>query len=156
VAVIGGGNTAIDAAVAARRLGVPEVYILYRRGEENMSAFAFEYEHACKEGVQFIWRAQPTAFIGAQHVEAVECGSDLRFLCDTVIVAIGQSRLLDTLSAVSGIKLSDGQVVVAPETGQTTNPKYFAGGDCVNGGREVVDAVAEGKRAARGILTWLI
>jgi glutamate synthase (NADPH/NADH) small chain len=68
-----------------------------------------------------------------------------------LIPSIGQTRLLDFLSQFRGIQLSGGCVVVDPATGQTGNPRYFAGGDCVNGGREVVDAVAEGKRAAAGI-----
>ncbi len=156
VVVIGGGNTAIDAAVAARYLGAREVSILYRRTEAQMSAFVFEYEHAKQAGVDFIWNAEPTAFVGSQSLEAVECAPDLRIACDTAIIAIGQSRLLDTLRQMQGIQLHNGQVVIRPETGQTGNPKYFAGGDCVNGGREVVDAVADGKRAAQGIVQWLI
>ncbi len=156
VAVIGGGNTAIDAALAAKYLGAEEVTILYRRAEAQMSAFAFEYEHAKREGVKFVWNASPTGFIGAERVEQVECGPELRIACDTAIVAIGQARLLETLGKVSAIELAAGRVVIQPETGQTHNPKYFAGGDCVNGGREVVDAVADGKRAAKGIVQWLI
>ncbi len=156
VAVIGGGNTAIDAAVAARYLGAREVSILYRRMEAQMSAFVFEYEHAKQAGVDFVWNARPTAFVGSQRVEAVECAPDLRIDCDTAILAIGQSRLLHTLEQVRGIELQDGLVTIRPETGQTGNPKYFAGGDCVNGGREVVDAAADGKRAAQGMVQWLI
>ena len=72
-----------------------------------------------------------------------------------VIPSIGQSRLLDFLSQVRDIRLAGGGVVVDPATGQTSNPRYFAGGDCVNGGREVVDAVADGKRAALGIAAAL-
>ena len=72
-----------------------------------------------------------------------------------VILAIGQERLQDRLAALRGIRLEQGRVVVDRHTGQTTNAKYFAGGDCVNGGREVVDAVADGKRAGSGIAAWL-
>ncbi len=68
-----------------------------------------------------------------------------------VIPAIGQSPLVELLSLVHGMAMERGRVVIDRATGQTTNPKYFAGGDCVNGGREVVDAVADGKRAALGI-----
>jgi len=71
--------------------------------------------------------------------------------CDMVIPSIGQSRLLDFLSQFRDIRLAGGLIAVDPATGQTSNPRYYAGGDCVNGGREVVDAVAEGKRAAAGI-----
>ncbi len=155
VVVIGGGNTAIDAAVAARHLGASDVTILYRRSEHDMSAFAFEYAHARHEGIRFAFHARPTAFVGETQVSAVECDSGASFACDTVIIAIGQLRLLEILQSVAGIRLNGGLVETHPLTGQTHNPKYFAAGDCVNGGREVVDAVASGKRAARGILQWL-
>jgi glutamate synthase (NADPH/NADH) small chain len=105
--------------------------------------------------VNFIWHAKPTAFLGTDTVEAVLSEPDLLTPAETVIIAIGQSKLLDTLQAALNIELHDGRVVVNPETAQTTNPRYFAGGDCVNGGREVVDAAAEGKRAAKGIIAWL-
>jgi glutamate synthase (NADPH/NADH) small chain len=72
-----------------------------------------------------------------------------------VIPSVGQTRLLGFLEKCRGVELRNGTVVVDPLTGCTSNPKYYAGGDCVNGGREVVDAVAEGKRAAQGIATWL-
>jgi len=156
VAVIGGGNTAIDAAVAAKYLGASQVSILYRRSEANLSAFAFEYEHARSAGISFVWNARPVRFVGYQHhVNAVECDGDMVVPCETVIVAIGQSRLLETLQKIRTIEVRNGQVVVNPQTGQTADPKYFAAGDCVNGGREVVDAAAEGKRAAQGIVQWL-
>ena len=114
-----------------------------------MSAFRFEYEHAKQAGVEFVFHAQPKRFIGEGRVKAIDCGT-LQFACDTAIVAIGQVRL-----EALGVMTEDGLVQVNPVTGQTKNPKYFAGGDCVNGGREVVDAAAEGKRAARGIVQWL-
>jgi glutamate synthase (NADPH/NADH) small chain len=183
VVVIGGGNTAIDAATAALRLGAEEVHLLYRRSEAEMPAFEFEYDLAKKEGVRFHWLTQPVAIHGAlerRHdspaaVESVECvrmelgtpdrkgrrqpqqvpGSNFQLPCDMVIPSIGQSRLLDFLSQFRDIRLVGGGVAVDPDTGQTGNPRYFAGGDCVNGGREVVDAVAEGKRAAAGIARHL-
>ena len=77
VVVVGAGNTAIDAANAARRLGAETVYLLYRRGENDMSAFDFEYEHAKQEGVQFLWRRQPLAIRTEEHG---------RLLLDTVQV----------------------------------------------------------------------
>lgn len=144
--VIGAGNTAIDAAIAARKLGAEEVHIVYRRGESEMPAFAHEYEHARTEGIQFHWNANVTRIVGQTAVEAVECG-DLRIPCDRVIPAIGQSPLTKLLSVIGEVNR---------ETGQTKHPKYFAGGDFINGGREVVDAVADGKRAARGIAKWLL
>jgi glutamate synthase (NADPH/NADH) small chain len=151
VAVIGGGNTAIDAAIAAKYLGAAHVSILYRRTEANMSAFSFEYEHARRAGINFIWNARPIRFTE----NSVECENGEVVPAQTVIIAIGQSRLLETLQKIRTIELRNGQVVVNPKTGQTADPKYFAGGDCVNGGREVVDGAAEGKRAGQGILQWL-
>jgi len=171
VVVIGGGNTAIDAATAALRLGAEEVHVLYRRSETEMPAFEFEYDLAKQEGVRFHWMTQPVAIHGKHAIESVECvrmelgppdrrgrrqpqqvpGSNFQLPCDMMIPSIGQSRLLGFLSQFRDIRLAGGCVAVDPATGQTSNPRYFAGGDCVNGGREVVDAVAEGKRAAAGI-----
>ena len=128
--VIGGGNTAIDAAVAAVRLGAEDVVMVYRRGEPNMPAFEFEYEHAKRDGVRFLWHMRPTAITKDRVHLLTASGTETEVRCDSVIVAIGQSRFIDLHS----------------------NPKYFAGGDCVNGGREVVDAVAAGKRAALSIV----
>jgi dihydropyrimidine dehydrogenase (NAD+) subunit PreT len=83
-------------------------------------------------------------------------GTNCNVACDLLIPAIGQLPLLDLLANVRDLKLEEGRVVVVDrETGQTTNPRYFAGGDCVNGGREVVDAVAEGKRAGIAIAQLL-
>jgi glutamate synthase (NADPH/NADH) small chain len=130
VVVIGAGNTAIDAAIAARRLGAAHVTIVYRRIERDISAFGFEYEHAKQEGVVFEWMAQPVAI----HSGSLECsrmGSTFQLPCDMVIPAIGQTPL--------------------PLLERCHGPKYYSGGDCTNGGREVVDAVADGKRAALAI-----
>jgi glutamate synthase (NADPH/NADH) small chain len=170
VVVVGAGNTAIDAACAAKRLGAESVTILYRRQRENISAFEFEYEHALREGVKFRWAAVPVGLhangdgIGltcvavakdeAGRLVPVE-GSEFTMECDVVIPAIGQSPLVELLSRARGVAMERGRVVIDRATGQTTNPRYFAGGDCVNGGREVVDAVADGKRAARGIAAAL-
>lgn len=163
VVVIGAGNTAIDAANAARRLGAEKVSILYRRTAETMSAFAFEYEHAKQEGVEFLWQTLPVrVHADGSLLEFLECvrvddqlqpiaGSEFFLPCDLIIPAIGQSPLVELLTGIHGIQLDQGRIVIDRRTGQTTNPKYFAGGDCVNGGREVVDAVADGKRAAIAI-----
>jgi glutamate synthase (NADPH/NADH) small chain len=164
VAVIGAGNSAIDAANAAARLGAGEVHIIYRRGPEQMPAFAYEYEHAKLEGVKFLWHAQPIGIMGNGKVEALHLakldgslvpvpGKNFELPVDLVILAIGQSTLTDFLDGK--IRLERGRILIDRATGQTSNPKYFAGGDCVNGGREVVDAVADGKRAGIGIAAWL-
>ena len=167
VVVVGAGNTAIDAANAARRLGAETVYMVYRRSESEMSAFDFEYEHAKQEGVQFLWRRQPAAIGRSEHgrllletVQVREAGGKLEVIpdsqsaiaCDLVVPAIGQSPLTQLLQELRGVEVRDGKIVADRATGQTGNPRYYAGGDCVNGGREVVDAVAGGKRAALAIL----
>jgi glutamate synthase (NADPH/NADH) small chain len=139
--VVGGGNTAIDAAIAAKLLGAGEVTVIYRKGENAMPAFAFEYAHAKREGIRFLWHTRITKIHGDQRVENVICDPAREIACETVIIAAGQLR--------------EGKFAVDLLSGQTASPKYFAAGDCVNGGREVVDAVAEGKRAAKGIVKWL-
>ncbi|HTB17659.1 MAG TPA: FAD-dependent oxidoreductase [Bryobacteraceae bacterium] len=139
VIVVGAGNTAIDAANAARRLGAAHVTIVYRRTENDLPAFGFEYEHAKQEGVVFEWLAQPVAVhcdTASGRIVSLECdrqGSKFQLACDMLIPAIGQAPVEGFLERCRG-------------------PKYFAGGDCVNGGREVVDAVADGKRAALAIV----
>jgi glutamate synthase (NADPH/NADH) small chain len=158
VVVIGAGNTAIDAARAAIRLGAENVQILYRRGKEHISAFAFEYDQAREEGVEFRWWTQSVAIhANGPTIAALECmstqpgpatASTFRISCDMAIPAIGQSPLLTFLESCRGVRVESGRVQIDRATGQTANPKYFAGGDCVNGGREVVDAVADGKRSA--------
>jgi glutamate synthase (NADPH/NADH) small chain len=169
VIVIGAGNTAIDAANAAVRLGAREVRLFYRRTEKEMPAFPFEYEHAKVEGVRFHWLAQPVEVIakngraaavkfvrtrvgqpdaaGRLNAEPIP-GTEFEVACDMLVPALGQSRLTGLLGPARGIGLQAGSIMVDRPTGRTTNPKYYAGGDCVNGGREVVDAVADGKRAA--------
>jgi dihydropyrimidine dehydrogenase (NAD+) subunit PreT len=169
VAVVGGGNTAIDAANAAVRLGAKDVTMVYRRGLEQMSAFSFEYEHAKQEGVQFLWYVKPLAVEGVGKLEALKLiclkitadgslvekqGSEFLLPVDLVILAIGQATHTEFLGA-DKVKLERGRILIDRATGQTSNPKYFAGGDCTNGGREVVDAVADGKRAGIGIAAAL-
>jgi dihydropyrimidine dehydrogenase (NAD+) subunit PreT len=175
VAVIGAGNTAIDVVTAARRLGAESVYMIYRRGEDSMPAFAYEYELAKHDGVIFLWSTQPLAILGHDGtVTGLECartrlegrgrfarveiepGSNLVLDVDMVVKALGQQPVTGFLCSIPGIELRNGRVMVDPATHQTANPKYFAGGDCVNGGKEVVDAVAEGMAAARGIEASLV
>ncbi len=174
VAVIGAGNTAIDVVTAVRRLGAEFVYLIYRRGEDAMPAFKYEYELAKKDRVIFYWHTQPLQIVGESgKVCGLECartrlvgngrqarvelirGSEFVVEVDMVVKALGQQPVIDFLKSIPGLELAAGRVAVNPETHQTGNPKYFAGGDCVNGGKEVVDAVAEGMAAARGIHAWL-
>lgn len=169
VAVIGAGNTAIDAANAAVRLGASEVHMVYRRGSEQMSAFAFEYEHARQAGVKFLWHVAPVGLAGTKKVHGLELahlettsdgslvpmqGENFTLAVDLIVLAIGQATHAEFVSE-GKVKLERGRIVIDRATGQTSNAKYFAGGDCTNGGREVVDAVADGKRAGIGIAAWL-
>ncbi len=169
VVVIGAGNTAIDAATEAKRLGAKEVYMVYRRGREQMSAYDFEYELAKSDGIKFYFHSQPKRVIGKKKVEALECletkilnrrikqvpRSEFKIPVDMVIKAVGQSIYESFLLSIPDLKIKNGMVVVDPNTYQTTNPKYFAGGDCINGGKEVVNAAYDGKRAAYGIRQWI-
>lgn len=176
VAVIGAGNTAIDAVTEARRLGAEHVMIIYRRSRDEMPAYDFEVELAKRDGVQFQFLTAPVRIIGNTHVEAIECvqmklgepddegrrkpvpvpGSEFHIPVDMVIKSVGQ-RIEDTfLGTIPGLRIERGRVWVNPDTMQTSNPKYFAGGDCVNGGKEVVNAAADGKKAARGIDALLV
>src|SRR5271156_5334828 len=91
VAVIGAGNTAIDAAIASVRLGASDVHIIYRRGPEQMSAFSFEYEHARLEGVKFLWNTQVTCIFGGDAVQAVELTGSITLPVDLLVLAIGQA-----------------------------------------------------------------
>jgi glutamate synthase (NADPH/NADH) small chain len=139
-----------------------------------MSAFTFEYEHAKAEGVKFLWHVQPTGIRGDKVVEELELtkllsmedgsivpepGSEFSLATDLVVLSIGQGTHTGFLSEYCGkgakVQLERGRIVIDRVTGQTTYPKFFAGGDCTNGGREVVDAVADGKRAGIGIAAWL-
>jgi dihydropyrimidine dehydrogenase (NAD+) subunit PreT len=176
VACIGAGNTAIDVVTAARRLGAEVVYLIYRRSEHEMSAFRYEYDLAKKDGVNFLWQTQPVRVLGSEGaVSGLEClrttlgapdakgrrspqqvaDSNFTVEVDMVVRAVGQKPVTEFLRSVPGIELRKNGTVVTNENHQTGNSKYFAGGDCTNGGREVVDAVAEGMAAARGIDSWL-
>lgn len=170
VAVIGAGNTAIDALTCSKRLDKnARVTCYYRRGERQMTAYAFEYEFAKQEGIEFRFFCMPVRFIGEHgRVTAVEFvrttaeanvipGSAFIEPADTVIRAIGQSRLLDTLQRI-GVA-HDGGVVRVDEALQTTRPGVFAAGDCIfaKGSREamVVEAAEQGKIAARSVDAYL-
>ena len=177
VVVIGAGNTAIDAATEAKRLGAEHVAIVYRRGDQEMSAYGFEFDLAKKDGVVFHFLTAPKRILGPAggSVETLECTkmklgpagangrrpaepipqSEFRIPADMVIKAIGQKTSDSFLAQIPSVKLNEGRVVVNPESLQTSNPRYFAGGDCINGGKEVVNAAADGKRAAHGIDRYL-
>jgi dihydropyrimidine dehydrogenase (NAD+) subunit PreT len=171
VAVVGGGNTAIDVAREAVRLGADDVVLVYRRTKAEMPAYAHEVEEARDEGVRFEWLSAPVRILGCGRVSALECqrmalgepdasgrarpepvpGSQFLLPVDTVVLAIGQAPRREFLANVVDLELAGGRVAVDAATGCTGNPKVFAGGDAVNGGATAVEAVAHGKRAARGI-----
>jgi glutamate synthase (NADPH/NADH) small chain len=165
--VVGGGNTALDAARELAKLGV-QVAIAYRRGREQMKSYEHELRQALEEGVRLLTDRVPVAVVlrddghvAALRVAAARDGRPIDedtadLPADLVVVAIGQARLADLVSRVPGVDLdAQGRIVVDPATGRTGHPRVYAGGDCVNGGKEVVNAVAEGRDAARAILGGL-
>lgn len=175
VAVIGAGNTAIDAATCSVRLGAEQVQIVYRRTQTEMTAYDFEFDFAKMDGVAFRWLTAPKRIIGDEDgkVTALECvrmeladvesgrkrpvpiaGSEFVLPVDVVIKAIGQTR---HVSLIDQFELTHirGTVTVHPETGQTSNPKIFAAGDVIFGEGQgeamVVSAAQQGKQAAYAI-----
>src|SRR5829696_2234534 len=170
VAVIGGGNTAVDVAIEAKRLGADEVTMLYRRTEAEMPAYAHEIELARDEGVHIRFLTTPVRFIGSTRVEGIECraarlgepdesgrrrpeeipGSDFVLPIDTAILAIGQQPRCELLESIDGVELGRSMLVVDSD-GRTGNAKVFAAGDATNGGATVVEAVGGAKRAAKAI-----
>jgi dihydropyrimidine dehydrogenase (NAD+) subunit PreT len=171
VAVIGAGNTAIDALTCAKRIGAERVTMYYRRGEEHMTAYDFEYEFAKQENIEFRFFCAPVRISGNGSADTVEfvrtelhegklvpiTGSEFREPVTAVISAIGQSRLEETLRSF-GVE-TDGGVVRVDETLQTTRAGVFAAGDCLfaKGEREamVVEAAEQGKIAARSVDAYL-
>ena len=169
VVVIGAGNTSVDAATQAKRLGAENVLVVYRRGPEDVSAYRYEHELAKSDGAVYVYYALPVRFVGDGALTALECvrtevveeggrrrvrsipGSEFQIPCDMAITAVGQMKAVEWLSRTfPGLALEGGRVKVDAE-GRTSRAGLYAGGDCVNGGKEVVNAVAEGKAAARAI-----
>lgn len=173
IAVLGAGNTAIDAATAAVRLGAESTTIVYRRTAEEMPAFKYEYELAKGDGVQFLWKTAPLEILtengkvrglkcakvelpakGSKDKPKIMPGSEFLFECDMVIKALGQDALTDLVNQIPGLKNNKG-ILDVDSVYTTSVPGLFAAGDCTNGGGEVVDAVEHGKTAARGISAYL-
>ncbi len=155
--VVGGGNTAIDVVRELLGLGVPSVTMLYRGTEARMSGYHHEWDAAKKEGARALWSATPAGFAGVDRVTGVHyVGPDGNAVAPAqlVLLAIGQTKLGEQLAAL-GVQTDAGRVVVT-DGGATSRPGWFAGGDLANGGKEVVNAVAEGKRAAAGIHAFLM
>ncbi len=137
-----------------------------------MPAFEYEFTIAKKDGVTFLWQTQPVRVLSkGGAVTGLECvhtrlggpdargrrqpepipGSEFVLEVDMIVRAVGQKPATQLLSAVAGLQLQKDGTIAINEKHQTGNPKYFAAGDCTNGGKEVVDAVAEGKQAAIGM-----
>lgn len=177
VAIIGGGNVAIDTARSALRLGAKEVSIVYRRSRQEMPANAEEIAEAEYEGVKIVYLTAPTRLLGEDgKVRSMECvrmelgeydasgrrrpipvkGTEFLMDIDAVIAAIGQSPDLSFLPPDSGLETTKGQTFVAdPVTLATTRPGIFAGGDAVTGPATVIEAIAAGERAAISIQRYL-
>ena len=177
VIVLGGGNTAMDAASESCRMGAESVTIAYRRGPEEMGAYRFEFDLAKKSGAKALFNVVPVEVMGNGAVTGVKFirtrsaygkmenipGSEFIEPCDMVLLGTGQGKQVELLEQISGVKLDvKGRIldnrgrIVVNENFQTNNPKYFAAGDAVNGGVEVVNAAAEAKKAAHGINAFLI
>ncbi len=162
---IGAGNTAVDVVTQAKRLGTPRVVMAYRRGENEKPCYDYEFDLVKHDQVECLWNAAPLRIEGKGRVEAVVFartetvrgelkaikGQELRVPCDRVVKAIGQTKQGRLLKKLGLAAEADGRAKVDVKTLRTSNPKVFAGGDAINGGREVVNAAADGKRAALGI-----
>ena len=174
VAVIGGGNVAVDAARTALHLGAREVTILYRRSRDEMPANPWEVAEAEKEGVKIEFLVSPLEVLGENgRVKAVKCikmrlgevdetgrrkpepieGSEFTAEFDTVILAVGEKPDLSFLP--EEIEVSEGKILVNPFTMETTMPGVFAGGDAVTGPATVIEAILAGMKAAESIDKYL-
>lgn len=164
--VLGGGNTAIDAVRELAGLGVPHVAMVYRGDEAVMSGYAHEWKAAKQESAIGVWRTQPIGFVGeggrvtgvkVTKVDAAKqpiAGSEHVVEADLVLLAIGQGKLGALLGGLCDIEVEKGRLLVDANQhlGRTG---WYAGGDATNGGKEVVNATAEGKTAAIAIDAWL-
>lgn len=176
VAVVGGGNVAMDAARTAKRLGAEEVFLVYRRTEEEMPARKEEVHHAREEGVEFKMLCSPVEVLGkdgwvtgivantmelgepdASGRRAPVCvmGADFTIDCDTVIMALGTRANPLLPKTTPDLELSRRGYIVTDENGATSKPGVYAGGDIVTGSATVILAMGAGKRAARAMDEWL-
>lgn len=172
IAIVGGGNVAMDAARTAKRLGAEHVYLIYRRGEEEMPARREEIEHAKEEGIEFNFLTNPEEVIGADGwVTGMRCarmalgepdasgrrrpekvaGSEFTIELDAVIMAIGTGASAIVPSTTPGLEVNKRGYIVADERGQTSRDGVFAGGDIVTGGATVILAMGAGRKAAEAI-----
>lgn len=166
--VIGGGNTALDIAHELKLLGIEDVAMVYRRAQKDMSGYEHELAHARESGVRLVENRALTKFhrdaagkLTGATLSRTEngkpvSGGEEQLTCELVALAIGQATATDVVKALPGVQLDKkGRVVVDPATHRTGNDKVWSGGDCVNGGKEVVNAVQEAKIAVRDICARL-
>ena len=165
VVVYGGGNTAMDAARTAKRLGAAEMLIVYRRDRAHMPAHAFEADEAIEEGIKIKWLTTIREIVGPDlTVEAMELDADGRprptgrletLAADSIVLALGQETDSSFLAKVPGVEFAaDGAILVGPDM-MTGCPGIFAGGNAVPGEQSVTISVGHGKHAARHIDAWL-
>lgn len=170
VVVIGGGNTAMDAASESARMGARKTVLAYRNSKEHMGAYGFEYDLAISAGVDSLFNVTPIAIVGNGNVKGVKFAKTelidgklqinmnnvFTVKCDLVIKATGQAKQGSLYELIDNFDAGSNAIIkVNHETFQTSNPKYFAGGDAINGGSEVVNAAYDGKMAAHGIHHYL-
>lgn len=169
VVVLGGGNTAMDAASESARMGAKKVVLAYRNSKEKMGAYGFEYDLAISAGVDSLFHVTPLEIVGNGKVEGVKFAkteivegklktnmkNTFVVRCDLVIKATGQAKQGHLYELIDNLKVDHKTRIETNTEFQTSNPKYFAGGDAINGGAEVVNAAYDGKMAARGMHNYL-
>jgi glutamate synthase (NADPH) small chain len=162
IAVIGCGNTGIDAARTALRMGASEVTIIYHRTVDKMAALMAEYEDAVKEGVKFMWNASVTEVVGGDghtldHIKVDVAGETVEMPLDRLILAVGSSPAARIVSSTKGIEVDDKGYVLTRDFpyGMTTRKGVFAGGDVTNRPATVVHAMRDAKFVAEGIAKYV-
>jgi glutamate synthase (NADPH/NADH) small chain len=177
VAVVGGGNVAMDAARCAQRMGAEKVYIIYRRSMEELPARKEEVHHAIEEGIEFKLLNNPVAILGDENgrVKGIECvrmelgepdasgrrrpvaveGSNFTLDVDTVVISVGTSPNPLIKSTTKGLDTNKHGCLIADESGATTREGVFAGGDAVTGAATVILAMGAGKTAAASIMKYI-
>ena len=178
VVVVGAGNVAMDSARSAKRLGAEHVTLVYRRSVEEMPARVEEYHHAVQEGIEFAWLTNPVEYLGDEKgkLTGVRCikmqlgepddngrrrplpieGSEFEIPCDLVVEAIGQGPNRVLLDEAPDLALNKrGYIDADPETGRTSIPGVYAGGDIVTGAATVIGAMGAAKKAAKAIEEYL-
>jgi glutamate synthase (NADPH/NADH) small chain len=177
VAIVGGGNVAMDSARTALRLGAKKVYIIYRRTRSEMPSRLEELEHAEEEGIRFRFLTNPKEIMGDErgYVKAIKCdkmvlcepdksgrrrpecsGDELVIKVDQVIMAIGQTSNPILVKSVKGLRLWGDGYIKTDEQGATNIPGIFAGGDITTGAATVISAMGAGKRAARAMHEYIM